>query len=176
MRVADRLNIWRRVGCVSLLEYMEQRLGYGPRAAQDRLRVAFALDKLPALAESLASGQLPCTAVRELTRVATPETEATWLDAGREKNVHEIEALVSGHRPGDLPTDAPDPALVMKVLRYQVPPATYALVRQAKAALEKCRGERLDDDALISALCTSVLESSASPARPIVRSASTRSP
>ena len=157
LREAERIQIWRRVGCSSLLEYMERRLGYGPRAAQDRLRVAFALDKLPALAESLETGALPFTAIRELTRVATPETEQVWVDAGRDKNVHEIEKLVAGHRHGDLPGDPPDPQLIKKVLRYEVRPATYALMRQAQRALEKERGERLDDDQLLAALATAVL-------------------
>jgi hypothetical protein len=117
LREAERVHIWRQFGCASLLEYMERRLGYGPRAAQERLRVAFALDKLPVLAETLAAAELPFTAVRELTRVVTPETEATWIEATQDKNVHEIQALVSGHKQGDLPTDPPDPLLVDRVLR-----------------------------------------------------------
>jgi hypothetical protein len=38
-----------------------------------------------------------------------------------------------------------------------VRPATYALLRQAQQALELERGERLDDDGLIAALCTAAL-------------------
>src|SRR5438094_222178 len=33
LRVADKIQIWREVGCVSLLEYLERRLGYAPRCA-----------------------------------------------------------------------------------------------------------------------------------------------
>src|SRR6266699_2124725 len=81
LREGERVHIWRQFGCASLLEYMERRLGYGPRAAQERLRVAFALVKLPVMEETLANAELPLTAVRELTRVVTPETEAQWVDA-----------------------------------------------------------------------------------------------
>jgi hypothetical protein len=39
-------------------------------------------------------------------------------------------------------------------LHFDVRRATYALLRQAQQALELERGERLDDDTLITALCT----------------------
>jgi hypothetical protein len=158
LREAERVQIWRQFGCASLLEYMERRLGYGPRAAQERLRVAFALDKLPVLAETLASAELPFTAVRELTRVVTPETEATWIEASQDKNVHEIQAMVSGHKLGDLPTDEPDPLLVDRVLRFDVDQATYARNREAKAALERRHGCRLDDAAFLNALYALALD------------------
>src|SRR5256885_6321382 len=103
LREAEDLQIWKPLGMVSALDYMERVLGYAPRAAQERLRVARALGDLPALTGALESGELAFTAVRELTRVATPATEAAWLDAARSKNVRQIEELVAGHRRGDLP-------------------------------------------------------------------------
>ena len=36
LRDADRVAIWREFACVSILDYMERVLGYGPKAAQDR--------------------------------------------------------------------------------------------------------------------------------------------
>ena len=158
LRAAQRLQIWREVGCVSLLDYMERRLGYGPRAAQERLRVAGALEQLPALELALGNGDLPFTAARELSRVMTPETEGAWLEAGRDKSVHEIEKLVAGHEKGDLPEDPPKPELERRVLRFEVRPATLAFVRKARAALEAAIGDRLDDDAFIAALCAASLE------------------
>src|SRR5437764_15185818 len=75
LREAQRLRIWRELGCGSLAEYMERRLGYAPHTAMERLRVAFAIEELPALEQALATGALPFSAVRELTRVATTDTE-----------------------------------------------------------------------------------------------------
>ncbi|HEX2688337.1 MAG TPA: hypothetical protein VHN14_17020 [Kofleriaceae bacterium] len=72
---------------VSVLDYLERALGYAPRTAQDRLRVARALGTLPELTAALAGGELAFSAVRELTRVATPTTEASWLAAARGKNL-----------------------------------------------------------------------------------------
>jgi hypothetical protein len=87
LREAEALQIWRPLGMVSALDYLERVFGYAPRTAQDRLRVARALGSLPQLTAALSSGELPFSAVRELTRVATPATEASWIAAAIGKNV-----------------------------------------------------------------------------------------
>ena len=109
LREAEALQIWHPLGMVSALDYMERVLGYGPRSAQDRLRVARALGTLPQLTAGLALGELSFSAVRELTRVATPATEVAWREAATGKNLRQIEGLVADHRPGDRPEDPPDP-------------------------------------------------------------------
>jgi hypothetical protein len=150
---ATRIEIWRQLGMVSLHEYLEHVLGYSPRQATERVRVATALEGLPELADALASGELHFSAVRELTRVATRETEQAWIDATRGQNLRQIEQAVAGRKRGDRPSDPADPELVAQTIRFDVRPATLALLRQAQQALEAERGERLDDDALIAALC-----------------------
>ena len=46
-------------------------LGHTPRVTEERVRVARALQDLPALAEALETGSVCWTAVRERTRVAS---------------------------------------------------------------------------------------------------------
>src|SRR5882757_188815 len=65
LREAEQCEIWRELGMVSVLDYLERVLGYSPRTAQERLRVARALEELPVLTNALAHGQLPYSAVRE---------------------------------------------------------------------------------------------------------------
>src|SRR5689334_23181070 len=101
LREAEQLRVWRRYGYGSLLEYMEMETGYTPRAALERLRVAKAIEELPVIAEKLEQGDLSFSAARELTRVATAETEGDWLAAADDKNLRQVEELVSGPRPGD---------------------------------------------------------------------------
>jgi len=72
LRQAEALQIWRPLGMVSALDYLERVLGYAPRTAQDRLRVARALGDLPRLTAALASGQLPFSAIRELDPASRP--------------------------------------------------------------------------------------------------------
>jgi len=143
---------------VSAIDYMERVLGYGPRAAQDRLRVARALGTLPQLTAAFAAGELPFTAVRELSRVATPTTEAASRTAARGKTVGEIEKLVADHRPGDNPDDPVDPEVRPRVVRFELSPETFAALRQAHQLLNEQHGSHLSDDELIAALAASVLD------------------
>ncbi|HET9991952.1 MAG TPA: DUF222 domain-containing protein [Kofleriaceae bacterium] len=153
-----RREIWRQLGKASLLEYLEEVLGYGPKAAKERVRVAMALDELPMLHAALASGEQSYSAIKELTRVATAKTQAEWIDAARRKNVRQIEDLVAGRRRGDLPTDPPVPDLKPQIVRFEITTATLARLRQVQQVLADECGGQLDDDALISAMCDSILD------------------
>jgi hypothetical protein len=158
LREAEALQIWRPLGMVSALDYLERVLGYAPRSAQDRLRVARALGDLPELTAALAGGELPFSAVRELTRVATPATEAAWVAAATGKNLRQIEELVADHRPGDHPDDPPDPEARMHVVRFELSAPTFALLRQVRTVLDDEHGTNLPDDAFIATLCHRALD------------------
>jgi 5-methylcytosine-specific restriction endonuclease McrA len=158
LREAEAQQIWKPLGMVSAIDYMERVLGYAPRTAQERLRVARALGALPVLTDALARGALSFSAVRELTRVATPATETDWADAAHGKNLREIEELVATRRPGDRPTDPGDPEVRMHVLRVELTAATYAALRQARVVLEDELGRHLTDDELLALLSHRALE------------------
>jgi hypothetical protein len=152
LRHAEELKLWRAFGFGSLLEYMERAMGYAPRTATERLRVARALTELPLIAEALDQGELAHSAVRELSRVAVPDTEEAWLEAARGKSLREIEAMVSGHKPGHLPTDETEPRLHRKTITIEVSPETYDLWRKLHALAAEEHGQRLSDDELIPSL------------------------
>jgi len=154
LREAERVQIWRPLGMVNMIDYLERTLGYAPRTAQQRLQVARALETLPVTTEALARGELSFSAVRELARVATPSTEQAWCAHVGGMNLRQIEEAVAGHRPGDLPTDAPDPELTMHEITLRVSGAKYALWRQHRLSLDEEREHRLDDDELVDALCS----------------------
>ena len=154
---ALRLGTHVRLGYGQFSEYAERLFGYGPRLTQEKLRVAEALEELPEMAEALRAGQTCWSAVRELTRVATPATERKWLDVARGRTVREIERLVSGRRPGDRPSDPGDPRLKRHVLRLEVSGETLACFREAMAKIRRDAGEPLDDDAAVLLLARHVL-------------------
>ena len=83
LREAQQVKLWRHLGYVSMLEYLEHVFGYSPKVAAERLRVARKLETLPELAEALHTHELPFSAVRELSRVATLKTERAWRDRAR---------------------------------------------------------------------------------------------
>src|SRR5450755_2193372 len=47
--IAKRVRIWEELGKASLLEYLEDIFGYGPKVAYERVRVALALEEMPEL-------------------------------------------------------------------------------------------------------------------------------
>ena len=158
LRRANDQKIWPTLGFVHALEYLEAVFGYAPRTAQERMRVALDLGSLPALEAALDDGTVSWSVARELTRVATPDTEGRWLAAASGKNLRQVERLVAGHDRGSDPDDAPDPELDMQVVTVRLRPATIALLRQARAALDDESGEHVDDDAAYEAMCRRVLD------------------
>jgi hypothetical protein len=145
------------LGFASFSEYVERCFGYKPRSTQEKLRVAEALEELPALARALEQGRLHWSAVRELTRVAAPETEREWLEVADGKSVRQLEELVAGKSPGDTPSSPSQPSERRHVLRFEVAPETFALFREALLALRRSSDAALDDDSALLALARHVL-------------------
>ena len=94
LRAAQRARVHERLGYGSFTEYIERLFGYSPRLTFEKLRVAEALGTLPQLSEALRDGKASWSSVRELTRVATRDTEAAWLNAARGQTVRDVEKLV----------------------------------------------------------------------------------
>jgi hypothetical protein len=143
--IARRLEIHRKLGYGSFDEYLERALGYAPTTGRDRVRVAEALEELPEIGRALEHGTIGFSAVREITRIATPETEAAWLAYVDGLTVREVEQAVRGRRRGDPPGKRPDPDLEPRILRIEVPPQTYALFREARRHLELQVGHAISD-------------------------------
>ncbi len=150
---AQQLRIYLCFGFLSLYEYMERVLGYGPHTARERMRVAHALSGLPETAAALAQGKLTFSGVRELTRVATADTETEWLAKAEGLVTNQIESLVANHRPGDRPDDPPRPDLRPRTVRLELPPEVYALWRQARMVVANERGSEISDADFVETLC-----------------------
>src|SRR5258708_7460566 len=127
---ALRANVHVHLGLASFAEYIERLFGYSPRWTEERLRVAEALEALPDLRHALSAGAVPWSTAREVTRVATPESERAWLEASRGRTLRQVEQLVAGHKPGDHPADAPESSLRRHVLRMEVAAETFATFRE----------------------------------------------
>ena len=91
-----RRDGWRDTGFPSTAEWLAWRIGIRLNAARERLRTALALEELPATSQAMANGELSFTKVRSLTRVATPENEATLLDFARAGSAANLERVVRG--------------------------------------------------------------------------------
>jgi len=173
LREAEQHQIWRKLGFSTALEYLEDVFGYAPRTAIDRLRVAKELGELPELEAELRNGTLPYSAVRELSRVVTHQTEAAWLARARGKNLRDIEELVAGHKKGDDPQTPKDPSLIKRKLLLELSPHRDALLEQCRRVAQDELGSPLDNAELIELLCSRFLEepapASGKPTRPAHR-------
>jgi 5-methylcytosine-specific restriction endonuclease McrA len=138
-----------RAGYASLREYADRVVGLSGRETEERLRVGRALAELVELDRALGSGELCWSAVREVTRVATRETEHAWLGWAKGRRVRQIEEAVAARRRGDRPDDRPDPSLVKHRLSFEVRAETMALFRDLQTAVRRDLGGDVDDDALL---------------------------
>jgi len=146
---ADRLGVHGRAGYASLHEYAARLVGLSARQTEERLRVGRALSDLTGLDEALAAGHFCFSVVRELTRVAEPETEQEWVDWARGKTTRQVERAVAARRPGDGPRDPGDPSRLTHRLAFEVRAETMALFRDLQATVRGELGGEVDDDTLL---------------------------
>jgi hypothetical protein len=163
--IARRTDAHRELGYASFFEYVQRLFGMGVRAAEERLRVAEALESMPVIAEALGAGDINYSVARDLTRVADPDSEQAWIDEAIGKSAKEVREMVRGHAPGDLPTDRPDPDLEPRELSLKLTPSAYGAFFEVKRALEEELGQRMTDAEIIEAMCAEVLAGGATGSR-----------
>lgn len=101
---------------------------------------------------------MPYSIVRELTRVATPDTEADWLENARGRKYRQVEQMLAGRKKGDAPTDDPDPTLIEHDVRWKLDAPTRALLRETRRLIEDELGHPLDDATFVDVLCRRALD------------------
>ena len=143
-------SMYEEHGFTSFVAYAAQRLGAKMRFVREHIRVAHALESLPRMSEAMVNGERSFSALQELTRVATRQTEDAWLDESAGKNQREIEVMVSGRVQGDRPEDPLDPDLVPKVIRLEVAPDVYATYREALVHIRREVDESLSEEELFA--------------------------
>lgn len=159
--IAKRLEVHRRFGAASFEEYIHGLFGFDGHTVAERLRVAERLEDLPVTREALATGTLSFSAVRELTRIAVPQTERAWVKAACGRTIREVEEDVAGARPGDQPDDARRPVVRKRRIRLELEPEQFGIFRDAVARIREERGSSVSDEEAMVAMCLSVLSPAA---------------
>jgi hypothetical protein len=118
-------------------EYVERFIGLSGRKMRERLRVARALEELPATWAALRESEIVWSVARELTRVVTRDTERAWLAAVKGAVVRDVEHMVGGRQFGDLPTSPADETKRRHVLRVELSAESMATFQEAIAKLRK---------------------------------------
>ncbi len=93
IRQFDESEDWGRQGARTCADWLAWRIGLAPGAAREKVRVARALGKLPAIDAAMASGRLSYAKARALTRVATAANEARLVDIALAATGAQLERL-----------------------------------------------------------------------------------
>jgi Domain of unknown function (DUF222)/HNH endonuclease len=104
----DRREGWAGDGVRSCAHWLSWRCGISIHASRERVRVARALEQLPRLSEAFGTGRISYSKVRAVTRVATPEDEATWLDLAESGTATHVERISAGCRRALAPDESDD--------------------------------------------------------------------
>jgi hypothetical protein len=94
----DRREGWLTWECRSMAHWLSWKCGIGLNAAREYVRVARALDGLPAMSEALCRGEMSYSKARALTRVATPASEAALVELSRSATASHLETFVRHYR------------------------------------------------------------------------------
>jgi len=146
----DRREAWGDWGVKSCAHWLNWKCGIGIGAAREKVRVARALETLPAIRAAFAAGEVSYSKVRAMTRVATVETEDTLLMIARHGTASHVEGLVRNYRRvlrNEAVTQANDVHAARElcwywdedgslVIKARLPAESGALVLKALAAAE----------------------------------------
>ena len=149
----QRRALYRELGHASLQLYATQALGFSDNRYWQFKRLADDLERLPALHEAVATGELGWTKAQQVARVATEETQAAWVERARTSSRRVLEAEVKAARRRPVVTgDAPQLALgspAVKAAPQIDPPTTITLradglqLARFEVLLEKARKMRV---------------------------------
>jgi hypothetical protein len=74
---------WQQLGCSSVVDYAERRLGMPADHLFSLLKLFTDVERFPQASEAWRSGDIGRAKLRDLLRVMTPSTEGRWLDFAR---------------------------------------------------------------------------------------------
>lgn len=93
-----RGRLFYELGYSSYHQYCRRELGLSRTTAYEYLRAGIALSELPQLRTAFTDGMLSWQQIREITRVASPDTENAWMELALETTVRELTAEVRESR------------------------------------------------------------------------------
>ena len=128
----DRRKGWSDSATQSCAHWLNWKCGIAMGAAREKVRVAHALENLPKVAAAMASGWLSYSKAREVTRVASADTEDYLLMIAEHGTAQQVEKLVRAFRRCE---DAEE------------------LSREARQQETRCVNYRYDDDGSLIINC-----------------------
>ncbi|GDX82608.1 hypothetical protein LBMAG42_44190 [Deltaproteobacteria bacterium] len=169
--LSDR-RLHSELGYSSVFEYADRVLDLPARQARDLIRIGRHLPELPALSAALADGQLGWTKAREIVSVATPATEAAWVERAIAVPSRELEKQVACANMGELPPDTatgPERGPERRRVVLEMQSSDLEVLRQALGLMRAQMGvdaAEVDDGVLVAELARQFLHRQSEPADP----------
>jgi Holliday junction DNA helicase RuvB subunit len=111
----------------------------GMKRADKLIRASRCLEKLPAIAGAFSRGEISWTKVRDMTRVATSQSEGQWLEFARNHSSEEVEKAVVRAKRGGLPGAGLGISRPTRLVRF---PLTAERHARWEMAIRKVRHEQ----------------------------------
>ena len=151
-------------GYADVAHAAECLFGLGAHSTRERIRVGRALRSLPKIESALVAGELSYSRAREVTRVATPDDESTWLGLAStlpmrslERRVVEATGKESPPRTeGPAPLRWTSPETVEVTLR--LPAEVWALVQRAVEGARRASEAPLSEAEALAAVARDALD------------------
>ncbi len=94
----DRRGGWAGMGFVSCAHWLSHRTGERLPTAREKVRVARKLVECPLVVEAFSQGRISYSKVRAISRIVTPENEATLLEYALDGTTSQLERVVRLYR------------------------------------------------------------------------------
>ncbi len=98
IREFDIASGWHVQGALSCAHWLAWRVGWDLRTARERVRVARKLAELPLIDEELRRGAMSYSQARAITRVATAEKEAVWIEYAKRMPASQLDTLCRSYQ------------------------------------------------------------------------------
>jgi hypothetical protein len=149
LQEVETRKLYLDYGYAGTLDYARERLGFEERKTRSLVHIALRLEKLPELRKTFGEGELGWTKVREVVKVATPETENGWLEKCRKLSNRQLEQEVRKELP----------PVRRKTLVLVLEGEMADTWQQTREALERLSGKSLTDLEVFDLMCAEVLGS-----------------
>jgi hypothetical protein len=146
-----RSQTYLEFGCSSAIHYAVSQLGLSAQNARATLRVVRQLEDLPLLTLAAEEGWLSWSKLREVARVATPESEPYWLEMCKQFNYHDLERLVSC----SAGRNSQEP--VLSHLRLQLGPDALQVLERTVQVISQEAGRALSPAQALELVCADYL-------------------
>jgi len=169
LREVCERRLWEGEGFADIFHYARVVADLSVKTTRDLLRVAERLEELPQLAQGYASGEIPWSKVRELSRIATPQQEEAWIEAASALSCRAVEDLVARGERGDSPEGARRRRANEGLGRESVPfvlylrPEVHALLTRAIEACRRRENGRSVEEAVVAFAETALRNEEAEP-------------